>query len=702
MKSYTFRMNRIIFFFICLFCFHFSFGQEFPKAKKTPITITKNTLSFVDDYPWLEDMRSKEVNDWVDAQNKIIDEHFTEIYKKYNPSSTLKEYDKLTTYRIPERKGKYYYSYYRKENNKSSALYIRTNIDEKSVEIIDPNTIYDGKNVTINSHYPSGSSKYLAYKTRVDGSDKEEIRFFDLDKKEKMEDVLYNVKFSNVSWNGNLGVFYKKNNNQQQFAKDSTFQLFYHKIGFKQEEDELVYDGAASESNIDFFTAREKLFIIENDKDDVSKNYYYGNLNDEKMTLQKFIENDSSNFKFLTYKNNRVYYSTQKYNWGEIRSFDLNNPSENTVVVPQIYNHLLQRSLLYNDYIICKYKTVGKNYFIVYDYNGKLIRKVEAPDGLDIDIITFDALKKDIYYGTYSYVNRYQNHKFNIGTDEDLLYFTKSTPAKPTLFPTDHFVTKSITYKNRDNIDVPITIIHKKGISLDGNNPTLLKAYGGFGKVNSPNYDTGLIYFLENGGVFAFAEIRGGGEKGVKWHKDGMGSKKRNSFNDFIDAAEFLIKENYTSPNKLAIAGTSQGGLLVGVAMTQRPELFKVAVPNVGIFDMGNFHKYTIGRFHYDEYGNPDNVEDFKAMMDYSPYHKIKGDVNYPITLILTSENDDRVPPVHSYKFAAKLQNRTAQKNPIFIKTLKKSGHFGNNSSYENIVEEKSQLYAFLLYHLNQ
>lgn len=693
---------KTIFFCLGLLIPHFLMCQEFPVAKKTPIKIKKHNLSFVDDYPWLEDMRSKEVTDWVDNQNKIVDEHFTEIYKEYNPSSTIKEYDKSTTYRIPERKGKYYYSYYRKENNKSSALYIRTNMDEKSVEIIDPNTIYKGKNVTLNNHYPSGSSKYLAYKIRVDGSDKEEIRFYDLDKKEKMEDVLYNVKFSNVSWNGNLGVFYKKNINQQQFAKDSTFQLFYHKIGFKQEEDELIYDGATSESNIDFFTAREKLFIIEDDKNNVSKNYYYGNLKDEKMILEKFIENDSSNFKFLTYKNNRIYYSTQKYNWGEIRSFDLNNTAENSVVIPQIYNHLLQKSLLYNDYIICKYKTVGKNYFIVYDYSGKLIRKVEAPRGLDLDIITFDALSKDIYYGTYSYVTRYENHRFNIDTGADILYFTKSTPAKPALFPFDYFETKTITYKNRDNIDVPITIVHKKGIPLNGNNPTLLKAYGGFGKVNSPNYDTGLIYFLENGGVFAYAEIRGGGEKGVKWHTDGMGLKKMNSFNDFIDAAVFLIKEKYTSPKKLAITGTSQGGLLVGVAMTQRPELFKVAVPDVGIFEMGIFHKYTIGRFHYDEYGNPEKAEDFKAMMDYSPYHGIKEDVNYPVTLIITSENDDRVPPVHSYKFATKLQNRTAQKNPIFIKTLKKSGHYGNNSSYENRIEEKSALYSFLLYHLNQ
>ncbi|WP_026703747.1 prolyl oligopeptidase family serine peptidase [Flavobacterium soli] len=694
-------MNRIIFSLIFLLNLQILFGQEFPKAKKTPKTVTKHNISFVDDYSWLEDMRSNEVNNWLDEQNKIVDEHLKGIFEIYNPSTTIKEYDKLTTYRIPERKGKYYYSYYRKES-KSSSLYMRNNVDDKSVEIIDPNTIYEDKIVTLSNHYPSGSSKYLAYKIRIDGSDKEEIRFFDLDKREKMEDILYNVKFSNVSWNGDLGVFYKKNNNQQQFAKDSTFQLFYHKIGFKQDDDELVYDGANDESNISFFTAWEKLFVIENDKNDVSKNYYYGNLKDEKMVLEKFIENDSTNFKFLSYKTNRVYYSTRKYNWGEIRSFDLNNPAENSVVVPQIYNHLLQKSLFYKDYIICKYKTIGKNYFIVYDYNGKMIRKVEVQPGLDLEIISFDSWKKDIFYGSFSYVDRYENHKFNIDTGADILFFTKSNPAKPTLFPYNHFETKTISYKNRDNIDIPITIVYKKGIVLDGNNPTLLKAYGGFGKVNIPSYDTGLIYFLENGGVFAYAEIRGGGEKGVKWHTDGMGLKKMNSFNDFIDAAEFLIKEKYTTPNKLAITGASQGGLLVGVAMTQRPELFKVAIPDVGVFDMANFHQYSIGRFHYDEYGNPEKTEDFKAMMDYSPYHNIKDDVNYPITLIITSENDDRVPPVHSYKFAAKLQNRTAQKNPVFIKTLKKAGHYGNNSSYENRIQEKSELYAFLLYHLNQ
>jgi prolyl oligopeptidase len=247
-----------------------------------------------------------------------------------------------------------------------------------------------------------------------------------------------------------------------------------------------------------------------------------------------------------------------------------------------------------------------------------------------------------------------------------------------------------------------MTIIHKKGIQLNGNNPTLLEAYGGFGSVSGPSYDVGLLHFLEKGGVYAFAEIRGGGEKGRKWHKDGRGLKKMNSFNDFIDAAEFLISEKYTSSNKLAISGASNGGLVVGVAMTQRPDLFKVAVPKVGVYDMIKFEQYTIGKFHLDEYGNPEIEEEFNALLNYSPYHKIKEGINYPTTLIITSENDDRVPPVHSYKFAARLQNRAAQKNPIYLQVKSNAGHYGKISSYEKSVQADAEFYSFVWEHLNE
>jgi prolyl oligopeptidase len=339
---------------------------------------------------------------------------------------------------------------------------------------------------------------------------------------------------------------------------------------------------------------------------------------------------------------------------------------------------------------------------IVYDADGKFIRRFDVPHNMDFSIRYFDKETKELYVAFYSYTISYLNYKLNLETGKTGIYLNEYIEPKPSLFTFDHFETKTVNYKSRDNKNVPITIVHKKGLKLDGNNPTLLKAYGGFGGISGPSYDTGLLYFLEKGGIYAYAEIRGGGDKGRKWHQDGMGLKKINTFNDFIDAAEYLITEKYTNPNKLAITGGSQGGLLVGVAMTQRPELFKVAIPEVGVYDMAKFNDYTIGKHHTDEYGNPDVEEDFIAMMQYSPYHNIKEDVNYPITLIITSENDDRVPPIHSYKFAAKLQNRTVQKNPIYLKVQRNSGHYGKISTYNDCIEEKADFYNFLLFHLNQ
>jgi prolyl oligopeptidase len=290
----------------------------------------------------------------------------------------------------------------------------------------------------------------------------------------------------------------------------------------------------------------------------------------------------------------------------------------------------------------------------------------------------------------------------NVETGEINPYFNDYIKAKASLFPLDYFETKSISYKSRDGKDVPITIVYKKGLKLDGNNPTLLRAYGGFGVVSSPSFSSGLVYFLEQGGVFAYAEIRGGGEKGLKWKNDGRGIKKMNSFNDFIDAAEFLIKEKYTSPDKLAINGGSYGGLVVGVAITQRPDLFKLAIPEMGVFDMAKNEHYTVGKYHFDEYGDPANKDEFNSILSYSPYYNIKEEVNYPTTLIITSENDDRVAPLHSYKFAARLQNRAAQKNPIFLKTLSGSGHYGKVATYADYMKEEAEFYSFLLYYLNK
>lgn len=679
-----------------------AFSQQYPVTKKTSTTRIKHNFTFQDDYTWLENMKSDEVINWSNAQNEALNLHLEAVKKEYNIESKIKEYDFLSTNGFPSKRRAYFYGLYRKDKNKPASLCYKKTLNEPAIELVNPFKIYRDENVYITSYYPSKNSTNLAYAVSLNGSDLREIRFVSIAYNKDLDDVLKDIKFSNVAWNNDSGVFYKRTSNQKFFESDSTYQLFYHKIGTAQTDDALIFDTTKTESSFGFSTKEGKLLISEISKDETTANYYYANLNSEPFQLVKYIENDTSEFEFLSYDKGRVYFSSKESDWGEIRSFDINNRADEKLVVSQIYNHLLVDSYFDDDYIICKYKILGSNYIIVYDQDGKFIRKFEAPSGMDFSIKFLDSKTKELYVSFYSYTVSFLNYTLNIETGRSHPYYSDFLPPKTTLFPLDHFETKSITYKSRDNQDVPITIVYKKGIALDGNNPTLLKAYGGFGKVSGPNYDTGLLYFLEKGGVFAYAEIRGGGEKGKKWHLKGKGLNKMNTFNDFIDAAEFLIREKYTSPNKLAITGGSQGGLLVGVAMTQRPDLFKVVIPEVGVFDMVEFGKYTIGKFHYDEYGNPQNESEFKSLMAYSPYHNIKEDVNYPTCLIITSENDDRVPPFHSFKFAARLQNRAAQKNPVYLQTQSNSGHYGKVSNYKNRTASNAEFFDFLLFHLNQ
>jgi prolyl oligopeptidase len=690
---------------ILLFIFSlllFNANAQSPSAKKIASKITKHNVVIDDDYSWLENVNSTEVVNWVNEQNNYAENHLKEVTKATNFLFKIKDYDYLSTNGLPSKYGKYYYSNYRLDKKKPAVLHYREKLNDMPKQLVDPYAIYKDENVMLLDYNPSKNSKFLAFKISPNGSDRHEIRFVDIVNQKNLDDVLKDIKFSNVSWNDDKGVFYKKNSNSDFFAKDSTYQLFYHKLGEIQEKDALIFDSSKTESNFHFFVRDSKLYIFETNKEETKRVFHYIDLNDESFTMKEFMVANPDDFSYLYSKGDIIYFTNTKYDWGDVRSFNINNPSEETSIIPQIYSHLLVDTDFTEKYIICKYRNLGRNYINIHNYDGSFVRKFEAPMSMNFKVRFLDSKTNELYVTFYSYTISFLNYKLNITTGDTNVYYNDFIEPKPTLFPFDYFETKSITYKSRDGKDVPITIVHKKGIVLDGNNPTLLEAYGGFGVVSGPSYDVGLLHFLEKGGVYAFAEIRGGGEKGTKWHKDGRGLKKMNSFNDFIDAAEFLIHEKYTSSEKLAISGASNGGLVVGVAMTQRPDLFKVAVPKVGVFDMIKFEQYTIGKFHLDEYGNPKNEDEFKALLAYSPYHNIKEDINYPTTLIITSENDDRVPPIHSYKFVAKLQNRSSQKNPIYLQVNDKAGHYGKVSNYENSVRKDAEFYSFIWEHLNK
>jgi prolyl oligopeptidase len=686
---------------ICLLLCEIVICQKNINTKKIPAPFNLHSTIITDDYCWLEDIKSVTVKEWVREQNTVSQSHLKKIIDLYDFEKTIINYNKHNSDNFPQKKGRYFFSRYYKEKDKPSSVFIRRKLDEESEELIDTWGIYKNNNIIIENYYPSKSSDIVAFKVNTDGSDVKEVRFIKVFKKELYNDILKNVKFSDIEWNLDLGVFYKKNTNQNRTEIDSTFQIMYHKLGTSQEEDQVVYDATNKMVSFDFFTTRDKLIVSENDNKTGKTNYFRASLATDKFELELMFQKETDNFELLNYKNDIVYFSSKDYDWGDVRSFHINKKEEVKVIIPQIYSHLLLHSYITENYIFCVYKNISKYSIRVYDNDGIFIRKFDAPEGMTFRIRYYDKETNNLFVEMNSYTIYSYNYKLNITTGESNPYFNQYIKAKATLFPFNYFETINTSYKSSDNKDIPITIVYKKGTMMDGNNPTLLEAYGGFGVVSLPNYSTSLLSFIEKGGIYAFAEIRGGGEKGNQWAINGKGLKKNNSFNDFIEAAEYLIKEKYTSPNKLAISGGSNGGLVVGVALTRRPELFKVAIPKMGAFDMIKFDQFTIGARHHKEFGNPKIKAEFDSLFSYSPYHNVKEAVNYPTTLIITSENDDRVPPLHSYKFAAQLQNRVAQKNPIYLLEYNNAGHYGKISTYNSYIKKEVEFYSFLWFHLN-
>ena len=353
MKSFFFTL-----FFLSVSCFNLAFSQQKVETKKLPTTSSKHGITIQDDYAWLENTTDKEVIDWVELQNNISEEKLTELVKNYNFSFKIKDYDYLSTYSMPSKKGKYFYATYRVDKKKPGVLYYKESLNDLGKPLVDPYDVYKDENVVLLGYYPSKNSRYLAFKISPNGSDRHEIKFKDIANKKYLDDVLTDIKFSNVAWNDDKGVFYKRNSNKEFFAKDSTYQLYYHKIGDIQSKDKLVFDTSKEKSNFSFFTKENKLFIIEESEDETTTNYHYSDLNNETFQFKNFLNDDKNNIDFLNIKNNKFYFSDEKYPWGNVSYFDINNPNENQILIPQVYTHLLLGATFLEKYIICKIKRI--------------------------------------------------------------------------------------------------------------------------------------------------------------------------------------------------------------------------------------------------------------------------------------------------------------------------------------------------------
>ncbi len=658
-----------------------------------------NKYIIPDPYRWLENVNSKETQQWVQSENKLSKALLTKASYRTNFYHDLEKYS-LYRYSTPVKKGKYYFSYAWYDNTTVPALFYKRTFHGNPMLLIDPTTLTTKNSdmVMLHGYYVSKDSKYLAFLYNVNGSDWMKIGVVNLETGKKTKDHLSGIKFSGLAWRGS-GFYYSVFTQKGKFGSTSNEQIYYHKIGTPQKEDQLIFQRKNPAVFFNYLvTSDERFFVIEDKNQTTEKeNIYYIDYHDKNPHIKPLITHIPDVIDILDYHDGKfVARSGLHANNGSVILIDPAHPYKLQSLIPEYSQALLLKVRTFADRLICIYQSNQHPILTVYDYSGKLLYTMKFPVSSTLSGFYGDYYDMNIIFYFTSYtvppvVYRFNLHNFKMElTDYTEVHFNYK-----------NIVYKEVEYPSKDSVMVPMILIYEKGLKRNGNNPVILKAYGGFGVVSSGHFDPGIVNFIHHGGIFAFANIRGGGDKGAAWARAGRGLNIQNSFDDFIAAAEYLIREGYTNKNKLGATGASNGGLVVAVAAIQRPDLFKVVVPDAAPLDMLRFEKFTIGHWLTNEYGSISDTTGFKNLLSYSPYQNIKDSVNYPTMLVMTADNDDRVPPFHSYKFVARLQNRPAQKNMILLKSRHNAGHY-SGSTWNMELRETADIYGFILYELTK
>ena len=654
------------------------------------------TYRIEDKYRWLEDINSIDSREWLTTQNKMCKNYLLKVSNKTSSFNAIDTYT-YTEYDNPKKKGKYYFTKAYYNTFGAPALFSQTTLKEDPQLLVDPVFVSAKDQILIGEYSVSKDSRLLAYQFSRNGSDWKEVKVIDIQSGMNLKDHLKGLKFSSLEWLGN-GFFYSTFSQDQQFGETRGQRVFYHKIGTEQQDDALIFE---KKGNLNAFfeyltTSDERFFILKDINQQTGKsNIFYIDYMSEQHELKPLLTNIRFNLHILDSHDGKFIATTFKdSNNGSIVEIDPLNPLKWREIAPDFTESLLQDVIPFEDRIVAVYQTNQHPVLTVVDYSGALLYSKKFPAATSISGFSGQSKDEELLYSFNSYTIPPVVYNFNLKTFNSEL--TKQTAVT---FDWKTIEYKEVEYLSKDSVPVPMILVYSKGIKLDGTNPTILEAYGGFGIVAQPFFDPGIVYFIKHGGIYAFANIRGGGDKGKEWAKKGRGIYKQNSFDDFIAAAEFLIKNKYTSPEKLASTGSSNGGLVVAATAIQRPDLFRAVVPVVAPLDMLRLEKFTVGHWHVDEYGSVTDSIEFKKLLNYSPYYNIKEEVNYPSMFVVTSDHDDRVPPFHSFKFAARLQNRNAQKNPVILKVEKNSGHSGASTIITS-VKEKADIYGFIMYEL--
>jgi prolyl oligopeptidase len=677
---------------------------EYPKTRKIDHTDTYHGTTVPDPYRWLEDDNSKETAAWVEAQNKVTFAYLESIpyrAKIKQRLETLYNYPKISA---PFRRGEYYFFSKNDGLQNQSVYYVQKGLNGTPEVLIDPNKFSADGTSTLSAFSPSKDGKYLGYGISKGGSDWSEYHVMEIATRKVLPDTLTWVKVSGMAWAGD-GFFYSRypapEKGHELSTKNENHQVYYHKVGTEQAQDQLIYEDNANPQRFhNISTTEDERFAILNISDrgkgKKGNAIFFRDLSKSDKNFTPIVgEVGNDNFGVLDNVGDKFLIRTDKN--APNGKVVLYEPKANSWkdVLPEKPEPLQGTGTAGGKLFATYLKDVTTRAY-VYDLNGKLENEIKLPGVGSAGGFGGNNDDKFVFYSFTSLNYPPTTFRYDIATKKSTVFRTIEIPG----YKADDYETRQVMYTSKDGTKVPMFLVHKKGLKLDGNNPTLLYGYGGFNITTSPTFNALRIALLEQGFVYASANIRGGSEYGEKWHEAGTKLKKQNVFDDFIAAAEWLIANKYTSSQKLALQGGSNGGLLVGAVMNQRPELFKVALPAVGVMDMLRFHKFTIGWNWIADYGSSDNPEEFKALYAYSPLHNIRTGVNYPATLITTADHDDRVVPAHSFKYAATLQEKAAASttNPLLIRIETKSGH--GASSTAKALEITADIYAFLLHNL--
>ena len=678
----------------------------YPKAKTVDQVDDYHGVKVADPYRWLEDTDSAETHDWVEAENKLTFSYLEQIPFRAAIRERLTKLWNFERFTIPQQNGGRYFYQHNNGLQNQNVLLVAESLNAQPRVLLDPNTLSSDGTVALAGTSITDDGKLMAYGTAASGSDWQEWHVRDVDTGKDLPDLIKWVKFSGASWTKDgKGFFYSRYDEPKQAAatlRDANYfhKLYFHKLGTEQAEDKLIYDRPDNKELLfnGGVTDDGRYLIIHVSQGTSPKNrLYYKDLTQPETPVVKLLDDFDAAYNFVDNDGPVFWIHTDlDAPRGRVIAIDTNHPERARwkTVIPQTADKLNATSVVDNLFLL-DYLKDARTEVRVHDLNGKFLRSVDLPGIGTASGFGGKRTDKETFYNFTSFISPSTVYRYDPQTGASSVFRQPKVDFDPA-----RYETKQVFYTSKDGTRVPMFLTYKKGLKLDGQNPTLLYAYGGFDISLTPAFSVPTIVWLEMGGVYAQPNLRGGGEYGEDWHLAGTKAKKQNVFDDFIAAAEWLIANKYTSTPKLAIRGGSNGGLLIGACLTQRPDLFGATLPLVGVMDMLRFQKFTIGWAWTSDYGSSENADEFKALYAYSPLHNLKPGTKYPPTLIATADHDDRVMPAHSFKFAATMQADQAGPAPVLIRVETKAGH-GAGKPISKIIEETADEWSFVAHNLN-